>query len=324
MIISRTPFRISLVGGGTDFPDYYKYKGGKVIGFAIDKYCNIFFREGNNLMDYNFRIAYSKIELSKTIENIDHPSVRNTSKYFNIKNPYDILHNGDLPAKTGLGSSSSFTVGLCNIFRTYKKKYKDPYVLAKDAIHIEQKLSKEAVGSQDQIFAAFGGLNTIQFDQNDFYVTRHFLTEKKMRQIKENFLLMYTGITRYAETIEKTKIKKIKNNINNYDSIKELVDIMEHELKSGKKLNLKEIGKILDDAWNLKRKLTKKVSNSHINKLYDDALSYGAYGGKLLGAGGGGFYLFIVPSNKIINFKNKFKKFKFIDFNVSNVGSHIV
>lgn len=143
MIISKTPFRISLFGGGTDFPEYYnKYKG-RVLGFAINKYCNIFFREGNKLMDYNYRIAYSKIEMVKSINQIDHPSVKNTSKYFNIKFPFDLLHNGDLPARTGLGSSSSFTVGMCNIFRYHQKKYIDPYVLANDAIKIEQNYIKE-------------------------------------------------------------------------------------------------------------------------------------------------------------------------------------
>lgn len=324
MIISKTPFRISLFGGGTDFPEYYKKYQGRVIGFAIDKYCNIFFREGNNLMDYNFRIAYSKIEMVKSIDQIDHPSVRNTSKYFNIKSPYDLLHNGDLPARTGLGSSSSFTVGMCNIFRHYKKKYIDPYVLANDAINIEQKYIKESVGSQDQVFAAFGGFNTIVFDKKNFYVNRLFLSETKQNQIKKQFLLMYTGVTRYAEKIEKSKIKNIKNKLNYYDNLKNLAKLAEIEFNEKLKIDVKNVGEMLHDAWILKKTLSKNVSNKMLNEIYEVARKNGAYGGKLLGAGGGGFFLFLVDEKKVAKFKKKFNKFHFIDYQISNKGSHII
>ncbi len=324
MIISRTPFRISLVGGGTDFPEFFNKHEGKVIGFAIDKYCNIFFRPGNKLWDYNFRIVYSKIELAKRIQHIIHPSVRNTSLFYNYKKPYDLLHNGDLPAKTGLGTSSSFTVGMCKIFRTVLHRVDNPYLIAKDAINIEQNLIKESVGSQDQIFASYGGFNTIKFSKNGFKVKKHDLKKEKIKQIKQNFLLMYTGQTRLAQKIEQNKIEKLRKKIDFYYKLKDLVDDMEKEIKRKIKFDIKTIGEILDYNWYLKKSLSKQVSNNFLDKIYKDAKSNGAFGGKLLGAGGGGFFLFIVPISKVSHFKKKFNSFKFIDFNISNIGSHII
>ncbi len=324
MIISRTPFRISLAGGGTDFPFYYKKYGGKVVGFAIDKYCNIFYRDGNHLMDYNYRIAYSRIELVKKLNDIQHPSVRNTSKYFHITHPFDLLHNGDLPAKTGLGSSSSFTVGMCRIYRHLKKIRCSPYLLSNDAIHIEQKLIKESVGSQDQIFASFGGFNTIKFGKDGFNVVQHYLSDAKLEQINKSFLLMYTGMTRYAEKIEKSKIQNINRNLEYYKKIKSLADSLDSEMKTSKKINLKNVGEILDYGWSLKRQIGDGVSNSKLDELYKFAKKNGAYGGKILGAGGGGFYLFIVDEKKVKNFKKKFSKYQFIDINVSTKGSQII
>jgi D-glycero-alpha-D-manno-heptose-7-phosphate kinase len=324
MIISSTPFRISLIGGGTDLPEYYKKFGGKVIGFAINKYCNIFFRYGNSLMEYNFRIAYSKIELVNQIAHINHPSVREVSKFYNIKQPYDLLHNGDLPAKTGLGSSSSFTVGMCKIFRNLKKLDEDPYQLAKDAIFIEQEKIKESVGSQDQILSAFGGFNKIDFTDKKIVVKKILLETRKIKQISNNFLLMYTGIVRYADVIEKSKIIHLDKKLRFYESIKSLVDKIEDCFTQKLYLDLKIIGEILDYSWDLKKNLSSKVSNSFLDQIYIEAKKQGAYGGKILGAGGGGFFLFVVPSNKLLNFKKYFKKFKFVDYSISSRGSTII
>jgi len=324
MIISTTPFRISLAGGGTDLPEYYNKFGGKVIGFAINKYCNIFFRYGNLLMDYNFRIAYSKIELTNQINQINHPSVREVSKFYNITQPFDLLHNGDLPAKTGLGSSSSFTVGICNIFRVIKKLKEDPFQLAKDAIIIEQKKIKESVGSQDQIFASFGGFNKIDFNKNNFQVKKIFLESKKIEQISNNFLLMYTGLVRHAQIIEKSKINHLDKKLKFYDSIKSLVDKIEDCFTKKIDLDLQLIGEILDYSWSLKKNLSSKVSDTFLDEIYREAKLQGAYGGKILGAGGGGFFLFIVPTYKVLNFKKYFKKFKFVDYSISTRGSTII
>ena len=208
MIISKTPFRVSFLGGGTDLPQYYSDKPGKVIGMAINKYCYILFRNGNNIMDYNFRIAYSKIELTKKVDQIEHRSVKYSAKFFRHTKPFDILHNGDLPAKSGLGSSSSFTVGMTNIFRKINKLKISKKILAKNALEIEQKLSKESVGSQDQVFAAYGGFNVINFKKDKYTIKN--ISNQNTKKIIDSMFLVFTGLTREASKIEKYKIKNIK------------------------------------------------------------------------------------------------------------------
>ena len=235
------------------------------------------------------------------------------------------MHNADLPARTGLGSSSSFTVGMCNIFRSLKKMNISPKYLAEDAIYIEQKKIKESVGSQDQVFASYGGLNLINFDRNGFKVNKINLSQNKKSQIENNFILMYTGTRRFAANIEKDKINKINQNIQFYDQIKLYVDELYKEINSNKNyLNLRLIGEILDENWRIKKNLSKKVSNNIFNDIYKEALKMGVYGGKLLGAGGGGFYLFVANTNVIKKMKKKFKFFKFINFKLSFEGSQII
>ena len=208
MIISKTPFRVSFLGGGTDLPQYHSDRPGKVIGMAINKYCYILFRNGNNIMDYNFRIAYSKIELTKKVDQIEHRSVKYSAKFFRHTKPFDILHNGDLPAKSGLGSSSSFTVGMTNIFRKINKLKISKKILAKNALEIEQKLSKESVGCQDQVFAAYGGFNIINFKKDKYTVKN--ISNQNTKKIINSMFLVFTGLTREASKIEKYKIKNIK------------------------------------------------------------------------------------------------------------------
>ena len=213
---------------------------------------------------------------------------------------------------------------MCRIYRHLKKIRCSPYLLSNDAIHIEQKLIKESVGSQDQIFASFGGFNTIKFGKDGFNVVQHYLSDAKLEQINKSFLLMYTGMTRYAEKIEKSKIQNINRNLEYYKKIKSLADSLDSEMKTSKKINLKNVGEILDYGWSLKRQIGDGVSNSKLDELYKFAKKNGAYGGKILGAGGGGFYLFIVDEKKVKNFKKKFSKYQFIDINVSTKGSQII
>lgn len=324
MIISKTPFRISLFGGGTDLPAYLNQaKVGLTIGFAINKYCHIFFRHGNNLMNYNYRIAYSKIEFTKTVDQIDHPSVKNTVKFYKHKTFFDLLHNGDLPARTGLGSSSSFTVGMCKIFRFLKRMNESQKQLANDAIYIEQKVIKENVGYQDQIFAAYGGLNKISLKKNDFLVKKIILSEENKKVLIENLFLIFTGVTRNASDVEKDKIQNVNLNFKYYNQIYNLAKIGE-DLLLKKKIDIKGIGEVIDNSWQLKKKLSSKVSSFNIDEIYKLLKSNGAYGGKLLGAGGGGFLL-VVANKSVKNIlKKKLYKLKFVNFEISEQGSTII
>ncbi len=321
MIISKTPFRVSLLGGGTDFPNYYKNKPGKVIGMAINKYCYILFRNGNNIMDYNFRIAYSKIELTKKIDQIEHRSVKYSAKFFDHTKPFDILHNGDLPAKSGLGSSSSFTVGMTNIFRKINKLKINKRILAKNALEIEHKLSKEYVGSQDQVFAAHGGFNIINFKKDNYTVKN--INNKNSKKIIESMFLVFTGLTRVASHIEKHKILKIKKNSNHLDKIYQRAVIGEKMLKSNN-FSIKEFGKLLDETWREKKKLSGSVSNKMIDKIYNITKKEGAYGGKLLGAGGGGFICFLADKKDHKRIFKKLKSYNIIKPGISKEGSKII
>jgi D-glycero-alpha-D-manno-heptose-7-phosphate kinase len=324
MIISKTPFRISLFGGGTDLPEYLNLQNeGMCVGFAINKFCYIFFRHGNNLMNYNYRLAYSKIEFSNNIENIEHPTVRNSAKFYDHLTPFDLLHNGDLPAKSGLGSSSSFTVGLSLILRKLKSKSLHPYNLAKDAIYIEQKLNKENVGSQDQIFAAYGGLNLIEFKKKNFFVSKKKISSHIQSRIENSILLIFTGKTRIASKIEKEKQNKIKFNATHLDEILDLAKEFNKNLDNGI-YDVRNTANMLDRSWVCKKKLTNLVSNKKIDELYDYCKKKGALGGKVIGAGGGGFLLLIVDPKNKKQIKIKLKNFKPIEIKISPNGSEII
>ena len=304
MIISKTPFRLSLFGGGTDLPSYLNRSSrGMCIGFALDKFCYIFFRNSHYNLDYKYRISYSKIELKKSIEKVNHPSVRHTAKFFKYSSPFDLGYHGDLPARSGLGSSSSFTVGMCNIFRYVLKKKITPLNLAKDAIHIEQKLINEKVGFQDQIFAAYGGLNSIEFKKKSFTVNKIRINNYNKSLLEDSIVLVHTNQTRIASNIEKNKSFNIESKLKYYEEILKCADEFKSDLKNNK-IDIKKTGEMLDFTWNRKKKLSNLVTNQSINELYNYFKSNGAYGGKLMGAGGGGFMMFI------LNRKNKNKILK--------------
>lgn len=326
MIISKTPYRISLFGGGSDLPDFYRKYGGKVIGFGINQYSYIFLKKVKKMLGWNYRIVYSKTEIVEKISEIKHPSVKECLKFYNIKDGVELTHSGDLPALSGMGSSSSFTVGLCNILKTINNENFDKYDLAYDAINIEQNKIKEFVGSQDQVFASFGGLNEIIFHKDDNIIVNSLnISGKNIKRFEDSALLVFTGKVRYASKIEEKKIKSLKKNKKKQNQIQTLKDLVEtclQELMS-KKINIKLLGHMLNDSWVLKRELSHGVTNDYLDNLYTHVIKNGAYGGKLLGAGGGGFFFFLCdPNKKKQIIKNL--KLKAIDIKIDNSGSSII
>ncbi|MCM8786236.1 MAG: kinase [Candidatus Omnitrophica bacterium] len=322
MVITRTPFRISFFGGGTDYPSWYRHNKGAVLTATIDKYCYISCRYLPPFFEHKHRIVYSIIENVKEIEEIKHPAVRGILKYLNIDFGVEIHHDGDLPARTGLGSSSSFTVGLLNALYALLGKMKSKEQLAKEAIYVEQEILKENVGCQDQIEVAYGGLNKITFLPDDSFVVESvILPPGKKDEFEKHLLLYFTGISRYASEIAKEQIKNIENKKYELKILHEMVD-------EGIKIlignsELKDFGKLLDEAWRLKRTLSDKVSNPVIDEIYERAKKAGALGGKLLGAGGGGFMLFFAPPELHQKIKEEIKGL-FVPFKFENQGSQII
>jgi len=298
MIISKTPFRISLFGGGTDYPYWYRENGGSVLATAIDKYCYISCRHLPPFFEHKHRIVYSKVENVKEIKEIQHPSVRAVLSTLETNAGLEIHHNGDLPARSGIGSSSSFTVGLINVINALKGQQISKEDLAKQAIYIEQKVLKESVGSQDQILASFGGFNRINFYPDDtFNITPVIISKSLTDQLQSHMLLFFTGVSRFSSDIAKDKIANFKNRFQELTQIKQMVDEGLSILQSPS-TPIAELGKLLHESWQLKRSLSNKVSTPEIDTIYQAGLSAGAIGGKILGAGGGGFILFFAkPEN---------------------------
>ncbi len=322
MIISKTPYRISFFGGGSDYPAWYLENGGSVISTSIDKYCFISCRPLPNFFDHNYRIVYSVIENVKNIDEIVHPSVRAILKWKEIKIGLEIHHNGDLPARSGLGSSSAFSVGLLNALEALNGKIISKKKLSQDAIYIEQEIINENVGSQDQIATAYGGFNKIMFNRNNsFDVEKIVIQPHRYKELNDNLLLFFTGTTRYASSIAKDQIQNIKNTTSQINAMVDMVDHSINILHSNETID--EFGKLLHESWLLKKTLSNKISNTLIDNIYETALLNGALGGKLLGAGGGGFILFYVPKNKQKAVKTALKKFNHVPFSFENQGSSI-
>jgi D-glycero-alpha-D-manno-heptose-7-phosphate kinase len=325
MIISRTPFRISFFGGGTDYPVWYEEHGGAVLSTTIDKYCYITCRYLPPFFDYKYRIRYTKREETKSIAEIKHPSVRECLKFVNLNNQgVEIQHNGDLPAMSGLGSSSSFTVGLLNTLYALKGKMTTKRQLALDAIHIEQDRIKENVGSQDQTAAAFGGFNKIEFGgQQKIMVYPVTIDWEKLDLLQKHFMLFFTGFPRNASDIAAEQIKKTQERKNELKTMMELVEEALNILND-RKDTLDNFGRLLHENWRIKRSLTSKISNPYIDEIYEVAMESGALGGKLLGAGGGGFMLFFVRPEVQPKVKEKLKKLLYVPFRFENLGSQII
>jgi len=324
MIITRTPYRVSFFGGGTDYPAYYLKHGGKVLGTAIDKYCYLNIRKLPPFFDHKYRIVYSKMENVNSIEEITHPSVRETLKYLKIDYGVSIHHDGDIPARSGMGSSSAFTVGLLNSLYALEGKVISKRDMAFEAINIEQELIKEHVGSQDQVFAAYGGLNVINFLANgEIVVEPIIMTPDKFEDFENKFMLFFTGFSRTADKIAADKIKNLPNNGASLSRMKDLVD-EGYKILISKNRDLREFGELLSENWKLKKTLSVKISMPEIDEMYEIAIKNGAIGGKLLGAGGGGFIVFYVEPENKLKVEIALKKYLHVPFKFDFDGSRII
>ncbi|MBN1384025.1 MAG: kinase [Elusimicrobia bacterium] len=324
MIITRTPHRISFFGGGTDYPSWYLNHNGKVLGGAIDKYCYLIVRELPPFFSHKHRIVYSQMEEPKTIDEIVHPSVRETLKFLKYSRGISIHHDGDIPARSGMGSSSAFTVGLLKAMYALEGKIISKSDLFKTAIHIEQDLIKENVGSQDQVFAAYGGFNKIDFFKNgEIVVSPVIMTKENMLAFEKKFMLFFTGMARNASDIAGEQIRNTTKNESQLNQMSKLVDEA-HEIITSSKPDFLRFGKLLNETWKLKRKLSSKISTDFIDDIYETALKNGAVGGKLLGAGGGGFMVFYVEPENQLKVKKALKNLLYIPFEFDFSGSEII
>lgn len=325
MIIVRTPFRISFFGGGTDYPTWYQEHGGAVLATTIDKYCYITCRKLPPFFDHRYRVVYSNIEMVKEISEIQHPAVRAVLEWSGEDYGLEIHHDGDLPARSGLGSSSSFTVSLVNVMQALKGKYVSKESLAKNAIHIEQEIIKENVGSQDQISAAYGGFNRIEFKKNDagFDVSPIVINKNRRQELESHLMLCFTGFSRIASTIACSKIQNLKNRFTELMKMRDMVDEA-IEILQDPSVPIEKFGELLHQSWLYKRTLSDKVSNAEIDELYATAKKAGAIGGKILGAGGGGFLLLFVKPELQAKVRQSLAKLIHVPFQFEDTGSRVV
>ena len=324
MIISKTPFRISFFGGGTDYPEWYHENGGSVLATTIDKYCYISCRHLPPFFEHKHRIVYSKIESVKTTEEIQHPVVRAVLSNLSITDGLEIHHDADLPARSGLGSSSSFTVGLINVLNALKGLQISKQDLAKQATYIEQEVLKETVGSQDQVLAAFGGFNRIDFHPYDsFNISPVIINKDLVEQLQSHMLLFFTGLSRFSSDIARDKVSNFTNRFQELTQIKEMVDEGMSILQSPS-TPIIDLGKLMHESWKLKRSLSVKVSTPKIDEIYEAGIKAGATGGKILGAGGGGFILFFAEPKKHKKIREHLKSLVHVAFHFDDVGSKIV
>ncbi len=297
MIISRTPYRISFFGGGTDYPAWYRQHGGAVLAATIDKYCYLTVRYLPPFFEHKIRVVYSKIESCHTIDEIAHPAVREILRYLNIERGIEIHHDGDLPARSGIGSSSSFSVGLFHALHALKGNMPGKRQLAREGIYAEQTLLQETVGSQDQVSAAYGGLNHITFSRNDEFSVRPLtLSMDRARELDSHLMLFYSGIKRTASDIAGSYVNDLNAKKRQLRILKDMVEEGVSILASDDNINA--FGELLHEAWQAKRSLSSKISNSEVDEMYAQAQAAGAIGGKLTGAGGGGFMLLFVPPER--------------------------
>lgn len=323
MIISRTPFRISFFGGGTDYPAWYRKHGGAVLATTIDKYCYITCRYLPPFFEHRIRVVYSKIENCQTVDEISHPAVREVLRYLNIDRGIEIHHDGDLPARSGMGSSSSFSVGLLHALYALKGQMPNKHQLAQESIYIEQEILKETVGSQDQVSAAYGGFNIIEFPPSgDISVRPMTLTQERIEELNSHLMLFYTGIIRTASNVAESYVNNIENKRQQLRIMNDLLKESITVLNKGK--NITGFGELLHEAWQAKRSLSNKVSNPNVDEIYNQAIAAGAIGGKLTGAGGGGFMLLFVPPEKQMKVREKLKGLIYVPFKFEFSGSQII
>ena len=323
MIISRTPFRVSFFGGGTDYPTWFREHGGKVLTSTINRYCYITTRLLPPFFDQRSRIVWSKIELVNAAEEIEHPAVRAALQFLDIREGVEIHHVGDLPARSGLGSSSAFTVGLLHALYALKGEMANKPRLADDAIYIEQQMLMEAVGIQDQIQVAYGGVNLIEIPSNGRYqVSPVIMPTERTCEFESHLMLFFTGISRFASEIAQSQIKAIPDKTKELRAMGAMVDEALHVLAG--RGSLDDFGRLLHESWLLKRSLTAKISSQTVDEAYEAARRAGAIGGKLLGAGGGGFMLFFVPPASQQRVREALRKLLEIPFGFEHVGTQII
>lgn len=323
MIISRTPFRISLFGGGTDYPAWYREHGGEVLATTINKYCYLTCRYLPPFFEHSYRIVWSKIERCSSVDEITHPAVREILRSMKIERGVEIHHDGDLPARAGIGSSSAFTVGLLRALKALQGSMISKEQLAKEAIWMEQECLRETVGSQDQVLAAHGGFNHLVFHTNgEIDVNPVTLTRQRMLELESHLMLFFTGIKRTASDVADTYVNGIKNKHKQLKTIQGMVG--ESLSILGSERDLSALGELLHDAWQAKRSLSRRVSNRRIDAMYSQARAAGALGGKLTGAGGGGFLLLFVPPEKQNKVREALHELLWVPFEFENSGSEII
>jgi D-glycero-alpha-D-manno-heptose-7-phosphate kinase len=327
MVVSRTPLRVSFFGGGTDYPEYFSRSPGAVLGMAIDKYVYVSALRLSNILEYRYRVSYSKIELVSTAEEIQHPVVRSLIRHYELKEALDINIIADLPARSGLGSSSSFTVGFINLIHSFQQRRTTKLDLARAAIFVERELLAENVGVQDQYHAAFGGLNRFDFDGSRVRISPVQMTTSCLAALTGSLFLLYTGLSRYAsdtlnEQMTRTREGKVEKELSHLLTLtSQGVDVLE---SADPERMLVDLGAMLHDGWETKKRLSSKVSNPHIDALYDDAREAGALGGKLCGAGSGGFLLMVVPPDRQAAFAEKMRGITLVPIGIDTVGSTIL
>jgi D-glycero-alpha-D-manno-heptose-7-phosphate kinase len=323
MVISRTPFRISFFGGGTDYPIWYRDHGGTVLGTTIDKYCYLTCRYLPPFFEHRIRLVYSRIENCQTVDEIAHPAVREVLRFSGIERGLEIHHDGDLPARSGMGSSSSFTVGLLHALYALQGQMPSKRQLALESVRIEQDLIKETVGSQDQVLAAFGGFNHVVFASNgEISVRPVTISAERLNELNSHLMLFYSGIERIASDIAESYITDLDGKKSQLRIMKDLVEESLSVLNSGQ--DICQFGTLLHEAWLAKRGLSTQVSNNHIDQIYQAARTSGALGGKLLGAGGGGFMLLFVPPEKQERVRQCLKRLIYVPFRFEFSGSQII
>jgi D-glycero-alpha-D-manno-heptose-7-phosphate kinase len=323
MIICRTPFRISFFGGGTDYPGWYRQHGGAVLAATIDKYCYLTCRHLPPFFEHRIRVVYRKIETAQTADDVGHPAVRAALRFLRIDRGIELHHDGDLPARSGMGSSSAFMVGLLHALHALRGEMVTKAQLAKEAIYLEQEVLRETVGSQDQVLAAYGGLKHVKFQPDgEIEIAPLALPPGRVAELKAHLMLVYTGIARTAADVARSYVVGIESRRRQLRILKELVEESIDVLASG--MDVCAFGDLLHEAWEAKRSLSAEVSNGEVDQLYERARASGALGGKLTGAGGGGFLLLFVPPDRQRAVLEALEGRIHVPFELESAGSQII
>ncbi|MBQ9273194.1 MAG: hypothetical protein IJ228_00130 [Succinivibrio sp.] len=322
MIITKTPFRMSFFGGGTDYPAFYREHGGAVLSTTFDKYIYVIVRHLPPFFDYENQITYGKIERTRSVSEIEHPAVRNAMQYLGLSK-LRVVYESDLPARSGLGSSSAFAVGMLNAFHALQGSYAGPKRLADEAIYVERELCAEDGGVQDQIAVAFGGFNRIDFSASGYTVTPLIISGNRRDELCSNLMLFFTGFARLSSEIARHQSAAIKDKQQSLLKMKELVDTAQDILTDSSR-SLDDFGRLLDHTWRLKRGLTSAISTSDIDGIYERAIKAGALGGKLLGAGGGGFLVLYVPVPQQSLVREALSNLLYVPFKFEEEGSRVL